>query len=70
MFSHVQSVYPGDGGYSRSIIAGPDAGEGGGFLNFTDAALASGKRRLSHSALPSWNPRSFGLWRKRSCSND
>ena len=75
---HVQSVYPGDGGYPRSIIAGPYAGEGESFLSFTDAALASGKRRLSQfllrrflvtesgglqsSALPSWNPMSFGLW--------
>ncbi|CAN6919059.1 unnamed protein product [Brassica oleracea] len=75
---HVQSVYPGDGGYPRSIIAGLYAGEGESFLSFTNAALASGKRRLSQfllrrffvtesgglqsSALPSWNPMSFGLW--------
>ncbi|WZZ49436.1 hypothetical protein YC2023_049543 [Brassica napus] len=75
---HVQSVYPGDEGYPRSIIAGHCAGEGESFLSFTNAALASGKRRLSlfllrrflvtesgglqSSALPSWNPMSFGLW--------
>ncbi|CAN7120780.1 unnamed protein product [Brassica rapa subsp. narinosa] len=39
--------YPGDGGYPRSIIAGLVAGEDGGFLSLTNAALVSGKRRLS-----------------------
>ncbi|CAF2297330.1 unnamed protein product [Brassica napus] len=74
----LQSFYTGDGGYPRSIIAGLVAGKGRGFLSSTDAVLASGKRRLSQlllrrllvtesgglqsSALPLWNPRSFGLW--------
>ncbi|CDY65884.1 BnaCnng48960D [Brassica napus] len=69
--------FSGDGGYPRSIVAGLYAG-GGGFLRSTVAALASGKGRLiqlclrrllvtesgglQSSALPSWNPRSFGLW--------
>ncbi|KAJ4882684.1 Uncharacterized protein Rs2_32777 [Raphanus sativus] len=37
---------PGDGDFPRSIDAGSHAG-GGGSLRFTDAALASGKGRLS-----------------------
>ncbi|KAF3561875.1 hypothetical protein DY000_02019806 [Brassica cretica] len=69
--------FSGDGSYPRSIVAGLYAG-GGGFLRSTVAALVSGKRRLiqlclhrllvtesgglQSSALPSWNPRSFGLW--------
>ncbi|CAN6988718.1 unnamed protein product, partial [Brassica rapa subsp. trilocularis] len=43
--------YPGDGGYPRSVIAGPVAGEGGGFLSSTNAVIASGKRRLSQFLL-------------------
>ena len=70
-------VFPGDGGYPRSIVAGLYAG-GGAFLRSIVDALASGKERLiqlrlrrllvtesgglQSSALPSWNPMSFGLW--------
>lgn len=50
VFARSGGISPGDGGFPRSIDAGPHA-EGGGFLRSTVTALVSEKERLSQFLL-------------------